>query len=74
MSRQPASVTFAQRVRAAVGAFLAGRVGPVDVGANKDGLTPMYGGGGYATAGLVLGILDLVAFVILLMIRMGNTQ
>jgi hypothetical protein len=36
-------------------------------------MNPTYGGGGYATAGLVLGILDLVAFAILLMIRLGNT-
>ena len=36
-------------------------------------MNPMYGGGGYATAGMVLGILDLVAFAILMMIRLGNT-
>lgn len=35
-------------------------------------MNPTYGGGGYATAGLVLGILDLVAFAILMMINLGN--
>ena len=31
---------------------------------------PMYGGGGLATAGLVLGIIDLIGFVVVLMMRM----
>lgn len=33
---------------------------------------PTYGGGGYATAGLVLGIVDLVAFAGLFMARAGS--
>lgn len=32
---------------------------------------PMYGGSGFATAGMVLGVLDLVAFVLLLVFRAG---
>ncbi len=39
---------------------------------NEIAMNPMYGGGGLATAGLVLGILDLCAFVILLMFRAGS--
>jgi hypothetical protein len=33
---------------------------------------PTYGGGGYATAGVVLGIVDIVVFVMLLMARAGS--
>jgi hypothetical protein len=32
---------------------------------------PTYGGGGYATAGLVLGIVDLVVFAVFVMARVG---
>ena len=35
-------------------------------------LNPTYGGGGYATAGMVLGIIDLVAWGIVVLARMGS--
>ena len=35
-------------------------------------MNPTYGGGGMATAGMVLGILDLVAWGILLLMRLGS--
>ncbi|MBK9030857.1 MAG: DUF4190 domain-containing protein [Myxococcales bacterium] len=35
-------------------------------------MNPTYGGGGLATAGMVLGILDLVAWGLILMVRMGS--
>jgi hypothetical protein len=34
---------------------------------------PRYTGGGLATAGMVLGIIDLVAWALILMFRLGNS-
>ena len=33
---------------------------------------PRYGGSGFATAGLVLGIIDLAAFVLILVVKLGS--
>lgn len=60
-----------------VGLFICGVVfGPIAIARASSAKkamasNPTYGGGGYATAGMVLGIIDLVAFALIVMARAG---
>jgi RNA polymerase subunit RPABC4/transcription elongation factor Spt4 len=68
----------ASMVYGLVGLFLFGMIlGPVAIAKSNAAKreiagNPTYGGGGYATAGLVLGILDIAAFVLFLIARVGS--